>query len=43
MFHFVRARHVIQNTMGRDYDEEFISLIMDHIVEFSLRGMGEKP
>jgi AcrR family transcriptional regulator len=42
MFHFVRARHVIQNTMGRDYDEEFISLIMDHIVEFSLRGMGEK-
>ncbi len=43
MFHFVRARHVIEHTMGREYDEEVIRVIMDHIVEFSLRGMGEKP
>ncbi|MEJ2313445.1 MAG: TetR/AcrR family transcriptional regulator [Nitrospirota bacterium] len=43
MFHFVRARHVIEHTMARSYDEEFVRVIMDHIVEFSLKGMGERP
>jgi AcrR family transcriptional regulator len=41
MYHFVRARHVIRHTSGREYNSEFIGRIIDHIVEFSLRGIGE--
>jgi len=42
MFHFVRARHLIIKTTGRDYNTKFINEIMEHILEFSLRGMGYK-
>lgn len=41
MFHFVRARHVIRHTSGREYDGEFIKDIIDHIIEFSLKGIGD--
>jgi AcrR family transcriptional regulator len=41
MYHFVRARHVIKNVSGRDYDGEFIKDIIDHIVDFSLKGIGD--
>lgn len=42
MFHFVRARHIIHQTINREYDPEFIREIIDHIMDFSLRGMGQK-
>ncbi len=41
MFHFVRARHIIRHTSGREYNGEFIKDIIDHIIEFSLKGIGE--
>ncbi len=39
IFHFVRARSVIQQTTGQDYDKEFIKTIIEHITEFSVRGI----
>ena len=39
IFHFVRARSIICKTAGHDYDQEFISNIIDHITEFSIRGI----
>jgi AcrR family transcriptional regulator len=42
MYHFVRARHVITHVSGKEYNDEFIKDIIDHIVEFSLKGIGDK-
>lgn len=39
IFHFVRARSVICQTAGQDYDQEFIKTLIDHITEFSIRGI----
>ena len=39
IFHFVRARSVIRQTAGQDYDQEFINTIIDHITEFTIRGI----
>jgi len=39
IFHFVRARSVIQQTAGHDYDKEFINTLIEHITEFSVRGI----
>jgi AcrR family transcriptional regulator len=41
MYHFVRARHVITHVSGKEYNGEFIGKIIDHIVEFSLKGIGD--
>ena len=41
MHHFVRARHVIKHTSGREYNGEFIDDIIEHITEFSLKGIGD--
>ncbi len=41
MYHFVRARHVIKHTSGREYNGEFIGEIIEHITEFSLKGIGD--
>lgn len=40
MFHFVRAREMIKRIMRRGYNKAFIEDIIDHITEFSLRGLG---
>ncbi len=42
MFHFVRARHIIHQTMDREYDPIFIREIIDHIMDFSIKGMGRE-
>ncbi len=39
IFHFVRARSVICQTAGHDYDQEFINTLIDHITDFSIRGI----
>ncbi len=39
IFHFVRARSVIRQTAGQDYDQDFINTIIEHITEFSIRGI----
>jgi len=41
MMHFVRARDVIKHVVGRGYSREFIEDIIEHITEFSLRGIGD--
>ncbi|KKM16999.1 hypothetical protein LCGC14_1680190, partial [marine sediment metagenome] len=39
IFHFVRARAVIRRTVGREYDSAFIKDLIDHITDFSVRGI----
>jgi AcrR family transcriptional regulator len=41
MMHFVRARDVIKHAVGRGYSKEFVEEIIEHITEFSLRGIGD--
>ncbi len=40
VLHFIRAKHVIQSLHGRQYDKDFINEIQEHIIGFSLKGMG---
>lgn len=40
MFHFVRAREIVRRMVGRGYSREFIGEIVEHITEFSLKGIG---
>lgn len=40
MFHFIRAREIIRRMTGHDYSEHFIRGITNHIIDFSLNGMG---
>jgi len=39
IFHFARAKDVIQALTGRKYDEEFLNDLVDHITQFSCRGL----
>jgi len=39
IFHFVRAKDVIQALTGREYDENFLRTLVDHITDFSCRGL----
>ena len=39
IFHFVRARAVIRRTVGREYDSAFIKDLIDHVTDFSVRGI----
>jgi AcrR family transcriptional regulator len=39
IFHFIRAKSVIRLTIGREYDEEFIKTIINHITQFSVSGI----
>jgi len=41
ILHFVRARVVIEKTSGREYNHAFLAEIVDHITDFSIRGLGE--
>jgi hypothetical protein len=40
MFHFVRAREIIKRVVGRGYSKEFLNEVVEHITDFSLKGMG---
>lgn len=42
MFHFVRAREVVKRVVGRGYTREFVDEVVEHITEFSLRGIGQE-
>lgn len=42
MFHFIQAKSLISRLMERDYDRDFIEEIIDHITEFTLKGIGDK-
>ncbi len=39
IFHFVRAKAVIRHTVGREYDKAFIAELIDHITDFSVKGI----
>jgi hypothetical protein len=41
MFHFVRAREVIKRIIGKGYSREFMDEIVEHITDFSLKGMSD--
>jgi len=41
VFHFIRAREFIKRNVGREYTKEFVDELVEHITEFSLRGLGE--
>jgi AcrR family transcriptional regulator len=40
LLHFVRARSIIERLCGRNYDEAFVEELCDHVVKFSLDGIG---
>jgi AcrR family transcriptional regulator len=42
IIHFVRAKEVIRRLAGRGYSKEFMNEIIEHITDFSLRGMGQE-
>lgn len=39
MFHFVRARGIVRRITGRGYTRELVDDIVEHITDFSFRGM----
>jgi AcrR family transcriptional regulator len=39
MFHFVRAREIIKRVTGHEYSKKFLNKVVEHIIEFSLKGM----
>jgi AcrR family transcriptional regulator len=41
MFHFMRAREIIRRITGKEYNIEFLTKIIDHIIDFSLKGIGQ--
>jgi AcrR family transcriptional regulator len=41
VLHFIRAREVVKKLTGSGYSREFVEEIVDHITEFSLKGIGE--
>jgi AcrR family transcriptional regulator len=41
MFHFMRAREIIRRITGKEYNIEFLRRIVDHIIDFSLKGIGQ--
>jgi AcrR family transcriptional regulator len=41
VFHFIRARGMVKRVMGCGYSREFIDRIVEHITDFSLKGMGD--
>jgi AcrR family transcriptional regulator len=41
ILHFIRARWIIKRMMGCGYSKEFIDGIVEHITDFSLKGIGE--
>ena len=38
--HFNFARAAISRITGREYDKEFEARLVDHIIEFSTKGLG---
>lgn len=38
--HFIRCKHIICHTVGREYDKAFMDTIIDHITTFSVKGIG---
>jgi AcrR family transcriptional regulator len=41
LFHFLRARGIIKRTMKCGYSKEFMDEIVEHITDFSLKGIGK--
>lgn len=41
VFHFNFARAAITRITGREYDTDFKTRLVDHIIKFSLEGLGE--
>ncbi|MDF1553557.1 MAG: CerR family C-terminal domain-containing protein [Deferrisomatales bacterium] len=41
MLHFVRARRMLERLSGRAYDEALVDELCEHVVRFSLGGIGE--
>lgn len=41
LIHFVRAREIVRRITGRDYGKEFLDDIVEHITEFSVKGIGK--
>ncbi|GBD97569.1 putative HTH-type transcriptional regulator YttP [bacterium BMS3Abin06] len=41
LIHFCRAREIIKKIGGRKYDREFLKDIVEHITDFSIKGLGE--
>ena len=39
MVHFVRARRIIDRVLDTTYDDALVTMICDHIVDFSLNGL----
>ena len=39
VFHFIRARALVTRLTGKDYSPEFVSQVVEHIIEFSLLGL----
>lgn len=40
VIHFVRARELIKRLTGRGYNRRFVEEIIEHITDFSVRGIG---
>jgi AcrR family transcriptional regulator len=40
VIHFARAREIIRRLTGRNYNRKFIEDIIEHITDFSLKGIG---
>ncbi len=43
ILHFVRARRVLEDLLGRPYDRDLVEAIVEHVVCFTLRGIGAGP
>jgi AcrR family transcriptional regulator len=40
VLHFVQGREFIERMTGRTYDEAFMAAMLDHMADFSFRGIG---
>jgi|Deesub1362A_J573_1020465.scaffolds.fasta_scaffold01366_11 AcrR family transcriptional regulator len=40
VLHFLRAREIIKRMLGHGYSKEFLNEVVEHITEFSLKGIG---
>lgn len=41
IFHVIRARNVVQHITGRRFSRKFIDEFVEHVTQFSLKGIGE--
>jgi TetR/AcrR family transcriptional regulator, regulator of cefoperazone and chloramphenicol sensitivity len=43
VLHFIRAREILCGLAGENYNDVFIQESINHIIDFSLKGIGEQP